>query len=477
MAANVNTQPSLDELKKNSNVNPADTYQEKGKSFSETIKTGTGSKLDQARAERKKVEPKDSIFKKVVNKTKEYFSTDKEKKPVNREYIPTGTGSKLDQARAERNNENLVEPTVEDKTKMQAGDISTIPAKGTPTTPTITDKGTPSTPTTITDKGTPSTPTTPTTTTDDGKTDGTTDEGKEDNLTNASNLDKTIGKDPPADPEEAKIDVKSIIQMLSKDGIVKIDPETGKISFADLQLSKKPMLPKIMSALSVAATVLSGGALPPINFMKLSDSYQDAVKKDEAMLEQYNNLVQKLSEKYGDIIAKANQANVGDDDLKKIGNSEYLASEQSGKDAADTESEKQLAEFENNLQKDYAKYENDIKTDSELKLKAKDHEYEMIRLYQTEANAEQMASLLNDLEIKKEPEKLLYMFNELNNTPEGQKMLQDKEYWDEVARIYKSNNGITRADDALNKAGKIVDTGVDVINGIRSMVPGLNMVK
>ena len=166
-------------------------------------------------------------------------------------------------------------------------------------------------------------------------------------------VDEEVGNDKEVsaaieskDPVEAK---EALINYLTKKGLVKIS-DNGTIDFGRLKQTKGSIFSRIGTVASMLLAVATGGAIPPINFYKLSGMEDEDKKRQEL----YQNLMDNLAETAGQVGSIKEKAAQSPDIAEKAGEFEY---KQSGAYAKDMQSLKNTIETmrESNANaKDYA---------------------------------------------------------------------------------------------------------------------------
>lgn len=447
-----NKQPDINELKKNSTVNPADTYKEKRASFKDTIrgkvndvKKSVSDKVQQGKDwVNNQVEEAKQIGNNVKEGAQKAASTIKEglskmgeqqkRNAASADFMHADPDTKADVENETEAGKKIVDAAVQDIDEKKVGSDSNAaqaiateraeqPAEATKpvetSTPDLTDDG-------MSDL-------------EIGENDG---ESQEEALQAAAG----VGVNPNATPQDAKVQVQDIIKQLQESGLMTI--KDGKVSFAKLQPTTKGTIAKLLTGLSIAATIATGGALPPLNFMKITGADKD----EELQMQQYQKFMNNITSKYGDLIAKGSQASLPGGTNSKLGEAEYQTSGQEAATKGQTEASKELAQAENEFAKDFAAYKSQLDDDSYALQRQIDLENELKTMIQAHANQKDLARYLADIDIMKEPQKLAYMYRD----PEIRQVLQDGKFRDELARMTKAQGGTTRADDVWNKVDKTV---------------------
>lgn len=245
------------------------------------------------------------------------------------------------------------------------------------------------------------------------------------------------GVDPDATPEEAKGAVQSVIDSLGKLGISYKD---GKVSFPKLDTGKMGAISSALTALSVAAAIATGGAVPPMNFKKLLVNE----KKEDAYIDAYRNLMDKVSSAAGEDITKGRQAEIGEDTREEMG--------KAGEQIAGTE------------------YKDELSTNSALKL-AKEQTDNAIRAAKAQhMNNKDMAELIFSQDVRKAGEQLKVLKNEYPD------IYNDKEFLKQYATMIGAQNGITpnrmsamTAQEWANVTKTGADTAADIVD---AFIPG-----
>ena len=466
-----NKQPDINELKKNSTVNPADTYNEKRTSFKDTIR---GKVNDVKKSVNDKVQKgKDWVnnqveeakqignnvkegAKKAVNTVKEGLSKMDEQQRRNAasaDFMHADPDTKADVENETEAGKKIVDAAVQDIDEKKLGeDSNTAQTIATERADTTVKPA---------ETSTPAAPTTPDLS-DDNMSELEINENDADSQAQALQAAEDVGVNPNSTPQDAQVQVQDIIKQLQESGLMTI--KDGKVSFAKLQPTTKGTIAKLLTGLSIAATIATGGALPPLNFMKITGADKD----EELQMQQYQKFMDNITSKYGDLIAKGSQASLGSDTNSAMGKSEYQTSGQEAAVKGQTEASKELAKSENEFAKDFAAYKSQLDDDSYALQRQIDLENELKTMIQAHANQKDLARYLADIDIMKEPQKLAYMYRD----PQIRQVLQDGKFRDELARMTKAQGGTTRADDVWNKidktanvAGNVVDTVMNVATG------------
>lgn len=245
------------------------------------------------------------------------------------------------------------------------------------------------------------------------------------------------GVDPDATPEEAKGAVDSVINSLAKIGVTYKD---GKVSFPKLDTGKMGAISSALTALSVAAAIATGGAVPPMNFKKLLVNE----KKEDAYINAYQGLMNQISDAAGKDITKSREAEIDESTRKEMG--------KAGEQIAGTE------------------YKDELGTNSALKL-AKEQTDNAIRAAKAQhLNQKDLANMIYNQDIRRSAEQLKVMKNDY---PE---LYNDKEFLKSYATLVGAQNGLTpsrmkamTAAEWNNIIKGDVDTAAKIVD---SFIPG-----
>lgn len=467
-----NKQPDINELKKNSTVNPADTYKEKRTSFKDTIrgkvndvKKSVNDKVQKGKDwVNSQVEEAKQIGNNVKEGAKKAVSTVKEglskmdeqqkRNAASADFMHADPETKADVENETEAGKKIVEAAVQDiDEKKLGGDSNAAQAIATERADTTAKPDSPQT-----EKPAGPAPDLA----DDNMSELEINENDPDSQAEALQAAEDVGVNPNSTPQDAQVQVQDIIKQLQESGLMTI--KDGKVSFAKLQPTTKGTIAKLLTGLSIAATIATGGALPPLNFMKITGADKD----EELQMQQYQKFMDNITSKYGDLIAKGSQASLGSDTASAMGKSEYQTSGQEAAVKGQTEASKELAKSENEFAKDFASYKSQLDDDSYALQRQIDLENELKTMIQAHANQKDLARYLADIDIMKEPQKLAYMYRD----PQIRQVLQDGKFRDELARMTKAQGGTTRADDVWNKidksagiVGNVADTVMNVATG------------
>lgn len=152
----------------------------------------------------------------------------------------------------------------------------------------------------------------------------------------------------PETPEQAR---ETLFEYAKSQGLVTIG-EDGKIDFAKLKMTPKSIISKIGSVLSALLTMASGGAIPPINFYKLSNAEQE----DQARLKLYDDLMNNIAKEQGAVESDKVRADQSGEETEAAGYNRFMATGEGArmqkeldntlaKMATSNEQQKDLADF------------------------------------------------------------------------------------------------------------------------------------
>lgn len=158
----------------------------------------------------------------------------------------------------------------------------------------------------------------------------------------------TTGGTTPETPTDAK---RTLLDYATKNGLVTIN-EDGTIDFAKLKTTPKSVISRIGSVLSALLTMASGGAIPPVNFYKLSNAEQE----DQARLKLYDDLMNNIAKEQGAVESDKVRAGQSKEEAEEAGYNRFMASGEGArmqkeldatleKMAVSTEGQKDLANF------------------------------------------------------------------------------------------------------------------------------------
>lgn len=248
---------------------------------------------------------------------------------------------------------------------------------------------------------------------------------------------KKNGVNPDASPEEAKGAVQSVIDSLDKLGI-KYD--NGKVSFPKLDTGKMGAISSALTALSVAAAVMTGGAIPPMNFKKLLVNE----KKEDAYIKAYDTLMTRISDAAGTDLTKSRETEIDEGARKEMG--------KAGEQIAGTE------------------YKDELGTNSALKLVKEQTDQAIRAAKASHMNNRDMAELIFNQDVRRAGEQLKVLKNEYPD------IYNDKEFLKAYATMMGAQNGLTptrmkamTAQEWANVAKTGVDAAADIVN---AFIPG-----
>lgn len=161
-------------------------------------------------------------------------------------------------------------------------------------------------------------------------------------------ITSTTGGTTPETPEDAE---ETLLNYATKNGLVTIN-EDGTIDFAKLKTTPKSVISRIGSVLSALLTMASGGAIPPVNFYRLSNAEQE----DQARLKLYDDLMNNIAKEQGAVGADKVRAGQSKEDAEEAGYRRFMASGEGAraqkelealgkKMAMSTEGQKELADY------------------------------------------------------------------------------------------------------------------------------------
>jgi len=156
------------------------------------------------------------------------------------------------------------------------------------------------------------------------------------------------GEAAPETPEQAK---ETLLDYAKKQGLVTID-ENGKIDFAKLKMTPKSVISKIGSVLSALLTMASGGAIPPINFYKLSNAEQE----DQARIKLYDDLMNNIAAEKGAVESDKVRAEQDKKTAEAAGENRFAADKEKARMQQALDNEMQRLAYSTNQQKDLANF-------------------------------------------------------------------------------------------------------------------------
>lgn len=163
------------------------------------------------------------------------------------------------------------------------------------------------------------------------------------------------------DPNDAK---EATLNYLTKKGLVKINAD-GSIDFGRLKQTPSSIFSRVGTVLSALLSVMTGGAIPPVNFYKLSGMEGE----DEERKKLYQNLMSKLAETSGQIASTKEKATQSPEEAEKAGEYDYKASGAYAKDMQGLKNTIETMRESNANAKDYAEYMIEINAKSPKVLK------------------------------------------------------------------------------------------------------------
>ena len=156
------------------------------------------------------------------------------------------------------------------------------------------------------------------------------------------------GEAAPETPEQAK---KTLLEYATSQGLVTIG-EDGKIDFAKLKMTPKSVISKIGSVLSALLTMASGGAIPPINFYKLSNAEQE----DQARVKLYEDLMNNIAAEKGAVEADTVRAGQDVTEAEAAGYNRFMASGEGARMKKELDTTLAKMATSNEQQKDLAQF-------------------------------------------------------------------------------------------------------------------------
>ena len=263
------------------------------------------------------------------------------------------------------------------------------------------------------------------------------------------------GLSPDSTPEEGMQTVKDVMKQLQDSGLFEFT-EDGKVKFKGIETTKpttRENISRLFTVLSIAATIATGGALPPLNFMKLTGADEDKENRD-LQRRQYEQFMNNISNKLGDTLAGTIKSkSLSKDTAEKIGKIEYATSGAKAATKDNQEFQEKIKGMDKDIQKDLMAYKSQLDDDSREMAAQKDFERQIQMLHETsKTNLEfqkAMAEYLNELDIKKAPAMIAYA----STNPEMKGILT-RENLDLYAKMQKAVGGTTTLDKVMDNIGK-----------------------
>lgn len=166
-------------------------------------------------------------------------------------------------------------------------------------------------------------------------------------------FEEEVGKDEEVtkaletkDPNSAK---EATLNYLMKKGLVKINDD-GSIDFGRLKQTPSSIFSRIGTVISALLAVMTGGAIPPVNFYKLSGMEDEDKKRQEL----YQNLMDNLAETAGQVGSIKEKAAQSPETAEKAGAYDYKASGAYAKDMQSLRNTIETMRESNANAKDYA---------------------------------------------------------------------------------------------------------------------------
>lgn len=280
------------------------------------------------------------------------------------------------------------------------------------------------------------------------------------------------GLSPDSTPEEGMQTVKDVMKQLQDSGLFEFT-EDGKVKFKGIETTKptaRENISRLFTVLSIAATIATGGALPPLNFMKLTGADEDKENRD-LQRRQYEQFMNNISSKLGDALAGTIKSkSLSKDTSEGIGKTEYATSGAKAATKDNQEFQEKIKGMDKDIQKELMAYKSELDDDSREMAAQNDFERQIKLLRETsKTNLEfqqAMAEFLNELDVKKVPAMIAYAAT----NPEMKGILT-RENLDQYAKMQKAVGGTTTLDKVLDNTSKITGAVGNVANTIAGFTP------
>lgn len=281
------------------------------------------------------------------------------------------------------------------------------------------------------------------------------------------------GLSPDSTPEEGMQTVKDVMKQFQDSGLFEFT-EDGKVKFKGIETTKptaRENISRLFTVLSIAATIATGGALPPLNFMKLTGAEEDKENRD-LQRRQYEQFMNNISNKLGDALAGTIKSKGLSKDTKEdIGETEHTTSGAKAAAKYNQEFQEKIKNMDKDAQKELMEYKSNLDDDSREMAAQRDFERQIILLHETsKTNLEfqqAMAEFLNELDIKKVPAMIAYAAT----NPEMKGILT-RENLDTYAKMQRAVGGTTTADKVLDDVNKITGAAKNVVDTAMNVATG-----
>lgn len=281
------------------------------------------------------------------------------------------------------------------------------------------------------------------------------------------------GLSPDSTPEEGVQTVKDVMKQLQDSGLFEFT-EDGKVKFKGIETTKpttRENISRLFTVLSIAATIATGGALPPLNFMKLTGAEEDKENRD-LQRKQYEQFMNNISNKLGDALAGTIKSkSLTKDTSEGIGETEYSTSGAKAAAKDNQEFQEKIKGMDKDIQKELMAYKSELDDDSREKAAQNDFERQIKLLHETsKTNLEfqqAMAEFLNELDVKKVPAMIAYAAT----NPEMKGILTRKNL-DLYAKMQKAVGGTTTLDKVLDNTSKITGAFSNVADTLMNAATG-----
>lgn len=281
------------------------------------------------------------------------------------------------------------------------------------------------------------------------------------------------GLSPDSTPEEGMQTVKDVMKQLQDSGLFEFT-EDGKVKFKGIETTKptaRENISRLFTVLSIAATIATGGALPPLNFMKLTGADEDKENRD-LQRRQYEQFMNNISNKLGDALAGTIKSkSLSKDTSEGIGETEYDTSGAKAATKDNQEFQEKIKGVDKDIQKELMAYKSELDDDSREMAAQNDFERQIKLLHETsKTNLEfqqAMAEFLNELDVKKVPAMIAYAAT----NPEMKGILT-RENLDQYAKMQKAVGGTTTLDKVLDNTSKITGAVSNVADTVMNVATG-----